>query len=137
MSKEIELKIDLRSHTPAYRQISQQLRARLINGELHPGDQLPTVRQLAVDLGINFNTVARAYRMLDKAGVISTQHGRGTYIVEGSHHPKDRGRQKLLKELTRRYIQDTKFLGFSVEEIEVAFHEEIECEAEDFPSAKT
>jgi GntR family transcriptional regulator len=128
MAKEIEFKIDLRSHAPAYRQIIQQIHSKLISGELNPGDQLPTVRQLAVDLGINFNTVARAYRMLDKAGVISTQHGRGTYIVEGSHHQRDQGRQKLLKEFTHRYIQDTKYLGFSAEEIAITFHEEIERE---------
>jgi GntR family transcriptional regulator len=126
MEKETEIKIDLRSHTPAYRQIIQQIHARLLKGDLNPGDQLPTVRQLAVTLGINFNTVARAYRMLDKSGVISTQHGRGTYIVERPFTQKDQGRQKLLADLTRKYIRDAKYLGFSTAEVETAFHEEVE-----------
>jgi len=134
MENGINIEIDLRSHTPAYRQIIQQIHAKLIKGELNPGDQLPTVRQLAVDLGINFNTVARAYRMLDKSGVISTQHGRGTYIVEVPFYPKDRGRMRLLTDLTRKFIQDTKYLGFSTDEIEMAFHEAIEHDEGNDPS---
>jgi GntR family transcriptional regulator len=134
MTKQIKIAINLRSHTPACRQITQQIRSKLSEGELNPGDQLPTVRQLAVDLGVNFNTVARSYRILDKAGVISTQHGRGTYIVEGTRRQKGRGRRNLLREMTRRYIQDTKHLGFSMKEIEMAFQAELENEAENDPS---
>src|SRR4030066_1184133 len=74
--------VDLRSKIPAYIQIVEQVRGLVASGALKPGDQLPTVRQSAADLRINFNTVARAYRMLDEAGVISTQQGRGTYVLE-------------------------------------------------------
>ena len=72
--------INARLSIPIYLQIMDQIRQKVAAGELRQGDQLPTVRQLATDLGVNWNTVARAYRLLDKAGLISTQQGRGTYI---------------------------------------------------------
>jgi GntR family transcriptional regulator len=73
-----EIRIDFRSSMPIYLQIMEQIRQKVANGELRPGDQLPTVRQMATDLRVNFNTVARAYRLLDEGS--STQHGRGTYL---------------------------------------------------------
>lgn len=75
------IRVDLRSKFPAYLQIVEQIRALAAGGGLEPGDQLPTIRQMAEAAHISFNTVARAYRVLDEAGVISTQHGRGTYAV--------------------------------------------------------
>ena len=74
---------------PIYVQIVDQVRAQLLTGELKPGDQLPTVRQLASDLRVNFNTIARAYRLLDEAGLISTQRGRGTYLLEHDEKATD------------------------------------------------
>jgi GntR family transcriptional regulator len=73
------IRVDLRSKTPAYLQIVEGVRA--LASEVQAGDRLPTIRQMALEAHINFNTVARAYRVLDLAGVISTQHGRGTYAV--------------------------------------------------------
>jgi len=74
--------LDFRSSVPLYVQwVEQELQYRSTGG-LRPGDQLPTVRQMAAELRVNFNTVARAYRMLDEAGLISTQQGRGTFIVD-------------------------------------------------------
>jgi len=78
----MEIRIDFRSGQPIYSQIVDQIHQKLASGQLKAGDQLPTVRQLATDLRVNFNTVARAYRILDEAGLISTQHGRGTYVWE-------------------------------------------------------
>ena len=76
------------------------------NGGLKPGDQLPTVRALASDLRINFNTVSRAYRLLDEAGVISTQQGRGTYILEmPPPEVAERLRSESLTALARRYLR--------------------------------
>jgi GntR family transcriptional regulator len=96
----------------------------LAAGELNPGDQLPTVRQLATDLRVNFNTIARAYRLLDEAGLISTQQGRGTYIWET---PTPETTQKLrrqeLEELTRHYLSEAAALGFSIEEVQRDFEE--------------
>lgn len=77
-----DFSLDFRSGVPVYVQLVEQVLQYLSNGSLRPGDQLPTVRQMAAELRVNFNTIARAYRMLDEAGLISTQQGRGTYIVD-------------------------------------------------------
>ena len=78
----MEIEINFTSHIPIYVQLIDQIKNKIASGDLKPGDQLPTVRQLAADLRVNFNTIARAYRLLDEEGVISTQHGRGTFILE-------------------------------------------------------
>ncbi len=77
-----KVKIDFRSEEPIYLQIARQVEDLVGSGELNVGDQLPTVREMATELSINFNTVARAYRLMDEARIISTQRGRGTYIWE-------------------------------------------------------
>jgi GntR family transcriptional regulator len=77
----MKIDVDLTDHVPIYIQLMNQVKHMIATGELQPGDQLPTVRQLAADLRINFNTVARAYRLLDEESIISTQHGRGTFIL--------------------------------------------------------
>ncbi|MDX1435722.1 MAG: GntR family transcriptional regulator [Anaerolineales bacterium] len=97
----------------------EQIVHKIATGDIGPGDQLPPVRQLADALEVNFNTVARAYRLLDEAGVISTQHGRGTYILEVD---EDREKRQLKREdlvrLTIRYVTEARKLGFPPEVIE-------------------
>jgi GntR family transcriptional regulator len=78
------LRIDLSSSTPAYRQISDGLRALLVEGRFAPGDQLPTVRQLAVDLGVHHNTVAQAYRALAEEAWLELARGRGATVRDRS-----------------------------------------------------
>ena len=117
----MQIKIDFRSNSPIYVQIMEQIRQKVASGELQQGDQLPTVRQLATDLRVNFNTVARAYRLLDEAGLISTQHGRGTYIWEQpSEETLQRLRQHGLEGLTKRYLAEAARQGFSPEEVSEA-----------------
>lgn len=116
------LEIDFRSHVPIYLQIFEQVERMVATGLFKPEDQLPTVRQLAAELRINFNTVARAYRLLDEAGVISTQRGRGTYVLEPI--PPERTRQlrkAQLDGLTRSFLADSARKGFSPEEISDTF----------------
>lgn len=110
--------MDFRSGLPIYTQIVNQVQAQIASGILKPGDQLPTVRALAEELRVNFNTVARAYRILDEARIISTQQGRGTYITE-IPPPKvtERLRRQSLEALTQRYISEALRLEFSKEEI--------------------
>ena len=112
------LQIDFRSGLPIYTQIVNQVQTQVAGGILKPGDQLPTVRALAEELRVNFNTVARAYRILDEARIISTQQGRGTYITE---IPPPRITEKLRKEslqaLTESYVDESMRLGFSKDEI--------------------
>jgi GntR family transcriptional regulator len=107
----------MRSEAPIYVQIVEQVRQRVSTGELQPGDQLPTVRQMAADLRVNFNTVARAYRLLDEAGLISTQQGRGTYIWEGpTEETLKKLKKKNLEELARNYLDEAGRLGYSLED---------------------
>lgn len=112
------IQLDFRSGVPIYAQIVEQVRQQVASGLLTPGDQLPTVRALALELRVNFNTVARAYRLLDEAGVISTQRGRGTYITETpSAEALEQMRRESLEALTRRFIGEAFRLGFSGAEI--------------------
>ena len=74
----MDIQVDFQSSIPLYEQIAQRVLVLIENGEFQAGDQLPTTRELAVELGVNFNTVARAYRMLDQGCIITTQQGRGT-----------------------------------------------------------
>ena len=117
-NKKLILQIDFRLGLPIYIQIVNQVQAQIAGGILKPGDQLPTVRALAEELRVNFNTVARAYRILDEARIISTQQGRGTYITE---IPPPKVTEKLRKEalaaLTQRYISEAVRLDFSKDEI--------------------
>lgn len=117
-NKKLILQIDFRSGLPIYTQIVNQVHAQVASGILQPGDQLPTVRALAEELRVNFNTVARAYRILDEERIISTQQGRGTYITE-IPPPKvsEKFRREALEELTQRYINEAMRLEFSKSEI--------------------
>lgn len=125
-NKKIILQIDFRSDLPIYTQIVNQIQAQVASGILQPGDQLPTVRALAEELRVNFNTVARAYRILDEARIISTQQGRGTYITEAPP-PKvtERLRRETLEALTQRYLNEAARLGFSEDEIKEIIKEQI------------
>ena len=117
-NKKLTLQIDFRSGLPIYTQIVNQVQAQVVSGSLKPGDQLPTVRALAEDLRVNFNTVARAYRLLDEERIISTQQGRGTYITE-IPPPKvsEKLRKEMLEALAERYISEAMRLDFSQSEI--------------------
>ena len=114
----LTLYLDVRSGLPIYTQIVNQIQSQLVNGIIKPGDQLPTVRALAQELRVNFNTVARAYRILDEARIISTQQGRGTYITEiPTREVSERLRRESLEALTKRYINEIFRLGFSEREV--------------------
>ena len=114
----MNLEIDFRSGIPIYLQVVERIKERLAGGQLKPGDQLPTVRSMALELRVNFNTIARAYRILDEAGIISTQQGRGTYIMEmPPPEVTENMRQKALEDLTRRFIADAERLKTPPEEL--------------------
>ena len=118
INKKLILQIDFRSGLPIYIQIVNQVQAQVAGGILKPGDQLPTVRALAEELRVNFNTVARAYRILDEARIISTQQGRGTYITEiPPAQVTEKLRKESLEALTQRYIREAMRLDFSKAEI--------------------
>ncbi len=126
------LELDFRSHVPIYVQIVDRIKHLVATGALSPGDQLPTVRQLAADLRVNFNTVARSYRLLDEAGVISTQQGRGTYVLEPL--PNDEAgqlRAEALEGLVRSFALEAARLGFDPDEVSIAIADFLQRRSED------
>ncbi len=134
-NKKLILRIDFRSGLPIYAQIVNQIQAQIASGILKPGDQLPTVRALAEELRVNFNTVARAYRILDEERIISTQQGRGTYITEiPPPQLSEKLRREALQELTQRYISEALRLEFSKSEIRQMVNDQLKVwsEAQEF-----
>lgn len=121
---EARISLDFRSDEPLYLQIVRQIEKMVIDRILNPGDQLPTVRELAIDLRINFSTVARAYRILDEQKLISTQRGRGTYIWDRKGNGKQPNQTSAnlppekLAELTQKFIRQAIESGATREEIE-------------------
>lgn len=116
--KKLTLQLDFHSGLPIYTQIVNQIQSQLVNGILKPGDQLPTVRALALELRVNFNTVARAYRILDEERIISTQQGRGTFIMQiPPPDVNEKLRIESLIELTDRFLDEAERLGFSEREV--------------------
>lgn len=129
-NQKLLLQIDFRSGLPIYTQIVNQVQAQVVGGVLKPGDQLPTVRALAEDLRVNFNTVARAYRILDEARIISTQQGRGTYITEiPPPAVTEQLRRESLEALTQRFISEALRLEFSKSEIRQMVREQLNTSA--------
>jgi GntR family transcriptional regulator len=111
------LKLDLRSGVPVYRQIIDQVRGGMAAGTLAAGDQLPTVRQLAVDLAINPNTVLRAYRELELGGTLETHQGTGTFISTRKPVKNNAERERQLTQLAGEFAARAGASGFTVEEL--------------------
>jgi GntR family transcriptional regulator len=112
-----QLKLDLRSGVPVYRQIIDQVRGGMAAGTLAAGDQLPTVRQLAVDLAINPNTVLRAYRELELGGALETHQGTGTFISNQKIARNNAERERQLAQLAGEFAARAGAAGFTVEEL--------------------
>jgi len=108
---------DMASGVPVYRQIIDQILGGIAAGSLKPGEQLPTVRQLSVDLAINPNTVVRAYRELEIRGVLSTQQGVGTFVTRQPVEPDAAERQRQLDQMVGEFIARAGGAGFSAEAI--------------------
>ena len=113
------VRLDPRSAEPIYLQIVSQIKHLIVAGKLKPDDQLPTVRQLAVELRVDPNTVARAYRQLVEDGVIASQQGRGTYVLDRPP-PADQRKQRREKLLTvtDAFLREVERLGFAPDELE-------------------
>src|SRR5947209_4318072 len=113
----VQLSIDLHSGVPVYRQLIDQVRGGIAAGSLRPGDQLPTVRQLAVDLAINPNTVMRAYRELELGGLLETQQGTGTFISNKKLEKKTAERERQLSQMAGEFAARAGAAGFTLEEV--------------------
>ena len=118
MAAAVIVSIDPRDRTPIYAQLDRGLRAAIVTGRLRPGDQLPTVRQLAVDLQVNANTVARVYAELEREGVLETRRGVGSFVstVPGVARSAAEHTRRLRAFVTR-VLADAAAAGFSHEEI--------------------
>lgn len=115
--KPFQFQLDLESGVPAYRQIIDQVMGGLASGALAGGEQLPTVRQVAVELSINPNTVMRAYRELEIRGTLETRQGTGTFIADQKGEPDLPERQRRLSQLVGEFIARAGSAGFTVQEL--------------------
>jgi GntR family transcriptional regulator len=115
--------LESRDPTPIYAQLDRGLRAAIATGRLKPGDQLPTVRQLAVELRVNANTVARVYAELERAGVIETRRGVGSFIAAGGAARPADAKARGLRTFATRVLADAAAAGFSVDEVVAALVE--------------
>jgi GntR family transcriptional regulator len=113
--------VDPRDPTPIYAQLERGLRAAIAAGRLSPGDQLPTVRQLAVDLRVNANTVARVYADLERRGVLETRRGVGSFVsATPAQAQPPRDRERRLRSFVTRVLADADAAGFTLDEIREA-----------------
>jgi GntR family transcriptional regulator len=110
-------RLDSHSGVPVYRQLIDQVQGGLASGTLAGGVQLPTVRQVAVELAINPNTVLRAYRELEIRGVLDSQQGTGTFIAERKTKPDDAERDRRLEQLVGEFVARAGAGGFTVREL--------------------
>jgi len=126
-ARNTRIRIDLNAAEPAYRQVATQLRTLIVEGSLQPGDTLPPVRRLALDLAVHFNTVAEAYRLLAEEGWLDVGHGRNARVIERAM-PKPSGaaweahRQKL-----RQVLAGMKASGVPASRIRQEFQTLIEA----------
>src|ERR1700760_216688 len=109
--------IDLHSGVPVYRQLVDQVRSGMAAGSLNAGDQLPTVRQLAVDLAINPNTVMRAYRELELGGLLETHQGTGTFIANKKLQKNSAERDRQLSQMAGEFAARAGAAGFPLEDL--------------------
>lgn len=113
----IDFKLDPKSGVPFYRQIIDQIRYGVATGSLNVGEQLPTVRALAVDLKVNLNTVSKAYRELEIQNILETQQGTGTFIGSMEVQLSDEERQSKLASICTEFLSIAASYGFSIEEM--------------------
>ena len=113
----IKFKLDPRTGIPFYRQIIDQIKFGIASGSLKLGEQLPTVRSLAVELKVNLNTVAKAYKELEIRNILETQQGTGTFISQTEVSVSDRERSKKLKEICNEFSTIAFSYGFSIDDL--------------------
>ena len=110
-------RLDPASGLPFYRQIIDQVLLAVADGRLKPGAQLPTVRQLAVDLAINLNTVARAYREMEIRGIVETQQGTGTFVASRPARPRSGEKKRAVQELLDQFVASATSKGITMEDL--------------------
>jgi len=117
LGKKLSFRLDGSSGVPFYRQIIQQIEQAILAKRLLPGDKLPTIRALAIELKINPNTIAKAYNELEIRGIVVTQVGSGTYVSEKEIDMAENERQKKIEESLARFLREMDALGVSRSEL--------------------
>ena len=113
----MKIHLDLKSGVPFYRQIIDQVKSAIATGRLEPGNRLPTVRQLAVDLSVNPNTVSRAYTELELTGLVDTHMGSGTFVGQKKVQQDDVERRRILDEICQEFLSRASSHGFILDDI--------------------
>jgi GntR family transcriptional regulator len=113
----LQIQLDVKSGVPFYRQVIDQVKAAIATEAIGPGDRLPTVRQLAVDLSINPNTVSRAYTELELTGLVETQMGSGTFVGTRSVERDDVEHRRLLDQLCQDFLARVSTHGFTLDDV--------------------
>lgn len=113
----MRIHLDLKSGVPFYRQIIDQVKSAIATGHLEPGNRLPTVRQLAVDLSVNPNTVSRAYTELELTGLVETHMGSGTFVGQKKVEQDDVERRRILDEICQEFLSRASSHGFNLDDI--------------------
>lgn len=111
------ISVDLKSGVPIYRQIIDQVKSAIATGTVGPGDRLPTVRQLSVDLSVNPNTVSRAYNELELTGLVETQMGSGTYIGNKRVERDEVEQRRMLEQICQEFLSRASSHGFTLDDI--------------------
>lgn len=124
----MDIGVDFESGVPVYMQLVDRITQMVLSAQLQPGQQLPTMRQLAADLRINYNTVGRAYSILDQGGVISTQQGRGTFVANRLNEEQiQRMRLTKLGSMIGQVIEEALVLGYGPQEIKDVIEEQLDA----------
>ena len=113
----MRIHLDLKSGVPFYRQIIDQVKAAIATETIAAGDRLPTVRQLAVDLSVNPNTVSRAYTELELTGLVETQMGSGTFVGNRPVERDDVEHRRLLDQLCQEFLSRVSTHGFTLDDV--------------------
>jgi GntR family transcriptional regulator len=121
--KTLHFQIDPRSGLPVYRQLMDQIKYYVASGGLKAGDQLPSIRDLAVRASVNPTTVVKCYTELQHEGVAEMKHGKGAFVAASSSELSDAERRKILGKLARQLVVEAKQLGASKELVEIVFRE--------------
>ena len=116
-SRQFAFRLDGHSGVPVYRQLIDQVQGAIAGGVLKSGDQLPTVRLVAVELAINPNTVLRAYREMEIRGIVDTQQGTGTFIADRQERPPNEERRRQLMQLVSEFISRAGAAGWTIDEL--------------------
>jgi GntR family transcriptional regulator len=119
----MDIRISVSDGVPIYRQIANQIRYLIASGRLSPGEELPPIRTLAMQLRVTPNTVVKAYGELEAAGVVRTRPGAGTYVSEGPTRLADRERERILEQRLDALLAEAHHLNFTAADVLRMFHE--------------